>query len=172
MESFRIVLLCVVAAIAYGILQDQFTARICLEYFTVAHPPLGIGDDPTVIALAWGAIATWWAGAAVGGILAIAARLGDSPPRTAVSLVRPVLKLMAFMASCALLAGIIGWFLAGAGAVFLIGPISRALPPERHQPFIAVLWTHSASYLAGFLGGAMLAVLVWRSRRSVTGEPG
>jgi hypothetical protein len=31
----RILLLSVAAAVLYGILQDQVTARICVEYFTV-----------------------------------------------------------------------------------------------------------------------------------------
>jgi hypothetical protein len=68
------------------------------------------------------------------------------------------------MAVCALAAGILGWFLARSGAVFLLGPLARQVPPERHVPFIADLWAHSASYLAGFVGGIVVMVLMWRSR--------
>lgn len=37
-ESLKIVLLCIVAAIVYGILHDQVTARVCAEYFAIGHP--------------------------------------------------------------------------------------------------------------------------------------
>ena len=39
-ESLKIVVLCIVAAIVYGILHDQVTARVCVEYFTIGHPPI------------------------------------------------------------------------------------------------------------------------------------
>jgi hypothetical protein len=37
MEALKIAFTCVIAAVIYGIVHDQFTARICLEYFTVFH---------------------------------------------------------------------------------------------------------------------------------------
>jgi hypothetical protein len=58
-ESLKIILLCIVAAIVYGILHDQVTARVCVEYFTIGHPPIFHTDDPTLLALGWGVIATW-----------------------------------------------------------------------------------------------------------------
>jgi hypothetical protein len=69
------------------------------------------------------------------------------------------------MAMCALLAGIAGWWLARAGAVVLVGPIAHELPADRHVPFLADLWAHSASYLVGLVGGIVVMVQVWRSRR-------
>lgn len=50
MEALRIVALSVLAAVTYGVLHDQVTARMCLEYFTVAHPDV-VGHEPTIIAL-------------------------------------------------------------------------------------------------------------------------
>jgi len=76
MEFAKIVLLSIAAAICYGILHDQVTARICVEYFTVFHPPVFPTDDPTLLALGWGVIATWWLGAFLGVVLAISARTG------------------------------------------------------------------------------------------------
>jgi len=35
-----IVLLCIVAAVVYGVVHDQVTARVCVEYFTIGHPPV------------------------------------------------------------------------------------------------------------------------------------
>jgi hypothetical protein len=37
MESLKIVLLCVGAAVTYGVLHDQVTARVCVEYFPIAQ---------------------------------------------------------------------------------------------------------------------------------------
>jgi hypothetical protein len=156
--------MCVVAAVCYGIAHDQITARVCVEYFTVGHPPVFGTDDPTLLGLGWGVIATWWVGFLLGVPLAIAARVGPRPKRTAVSLLRPVGILLAVMAGSALVAGVLGWILASTGAVFLVGPIARELPPDRHVPFLADLWAHSASYLVGLIGGIVVIVLVWRSR--------
>jgi len=58
---FTIILLCVDAAILYGIFHDQVTARLCVEYFTIGHPNIFGTDNPTVLAIAWG-ICTWWVG--------------------------------------------------------------------------------------------------------------
>ena len=74
MAGLRIVLLAVAAAIAYGILHDQVTARVAIEYFTVAHPRIVESEDPTVLGLVWGVVATWWVGAILGTLLAVAAR--------------------------------------------------------------------------------------------------
>src|ERR1044071_7564566 len=40
LEFLRIVALALGAAILNGVLHDQVTARICVEYFTIGHPPL------------------------------------------------------------------------------------------------------------------------------------
>ena len=66
MESLKIVLLCILSAILYGILQDQVTARVCVEYFTIGHPPVFNTESPTLLALGWGVIATWWVGLLLG----------------------------------------------------------------------------------------------------------
>src|SRR4029077_1503393 len=78
-ENLKIILLCVAAAIAYGVAHDQITARVCLEYFTVFHPPVFATQSPTALALGWGVIATWWCGLLLGLLLALAARSGSRP---------------------------------------------------------------------------------------------
>lgn len=164
MQSLGIVLMCVAAAVCYGIAHDQVTARVCVEYFTVGHPPVFATDDPTLLGIGWGIIATWWVGLLLGVPLAVVARAGPRPKRSVASLVRPVAWLLAVMAACTLLAGIIGRLLARAGAVFLVGPIAAELPADRHVPFLADLGAHSASYLVGLAGGIVVMVRVWRSR--------
>jgi len=163
-QSIGIVLMCVVAAVCYGIAHDQVTARVCVEYFTVGHPPVFGTGDPTLLGLGWGVMATWWVGLLLGIPLAVVARAGSRPRRSVGSLVRPVVGLLAVMAACALAAGVLGWLLASSGAVFLAGPIAQALPPDRHVPFLADLWAHSGSYVVGLVGGVVVMVLVWRLR--------
>ena len=165
MESLKIICMSVTAAIIYGIVLDQITARICVEYFTIGHPPIFGTDDPTLLGLGWGIVATWWAGLLVGIPLAIAARGGSRPKRSSASLIRPIIKLLIGMAICAGTTGILGWFLARQGAVFLTGPIADEVPVDRHVAILADLWVHLASYACGFLGGILLFVTVWRSRR-------
>lgn len=62
MEFLKIVALCISASVLYGIVHDQITARICVEYFTVFHPPVFATTSPTLLGFGWGVIATWWAG--------------------------------------------------------------------------------------------------------------
>lgn len=165
MQSSAIVVMCVIAAIVYGIVHDQVTARVCVEYFTIGHPPVFPTDDPTLLGLGWGIIATWWVGLGLGFPLAIAARAGSRPRRSVASLVRPVASLLGVMGISALLAGILGGLLASLGQVYLVGPIAVEVPADRHIPYLADLWAHSASYLVGILGGIVVIIRVWRSRR-------
>jgi hypothetical protein len=65
------------AAIVYGILHDQVTARDCVEYFTIGHPPIFHTDDPTLFAFGWGVIATWWMGTILAVPAVLASRLGS-----------------------------------------------------------------------------------------------
>ena len=165
MQFFTIILLCVDAAILYGILHDQVTARICIEYFTIGHPPMFGTDNPTVLAIAWGILATWWVGFLLGVPLALAARVGSRPKRDAKTFIRPIAVLLTVIAGCALAAGIIGRLLAGAGVAYLLGPLATRVPLEKHVAFITDLWAHDASYLVGFIGGMVIIVQTWRLRK-------
>jgi hypothetical protein len=168
MSAWRIISLCFVAAIAYGIVHDQITARICVEYFTIGHPPVFDTDSPTLLGLGWGVIATWWVGLLLGLMLAFAALRGSRPKRTARSLVGPVAILLVWMGTLAAVAGVLGFLAANLGWVRLVEPFASRVPVERHALFIADLWAHSASYLVGFVGGLILIRRVWRSRQRFT----
>lgn len=164
MQALLIIALSVAAAVVYGIVHDQVTARVCVEYFTIGHPPIFHTNSPTLLGLGWGIIATWWVGVMIGIPLALAARLGPAPKRSAASLVRPIGLLLMVMAVCAFIAGIIGFILARRGVVTLDEPLASAVPVDRHVAFMADFWSHSASYLVGFVGGIVLVVATWRSR--------
>lgn len=167
----RIVLYAVIAAVVYGVVHNQFTARLCLEYFTIGHPPVFPTTDPTLLGLGWGVIATWWVGAILGVALAIAAGVGGRPERRPESLLRPLALLMAIAGLCAALAALVGWQLAESGAIWLVEPLASQVPPEKQSRFLSAGAAHLASYAVGFVGGAVLIWRVWRSRGRV-GESG
>ena len=167
MEALKIIGLCVLAAVVYGIAHDQVTARVCIEYFTIGHPRVFDTESPTLLAIGWGVIATWWVGVLLGAPLAFAAIRGKRPRRSARSLVKPVAILLVCMAATALVAGVIGFALANSGVLILLEPLASRVPGDKHVVFIADLWAHSASYLTGFVGGIVLINRVWRSRKAL-----
>lgn len=164
MESLKIILLCIVAAIVYGILHDQVTARVCVEYFTIGHPPVFHTDNPTLLAFGWGVIATWWMGLILSIPAVLASRVGAWPKFRAADLIRPIACLLLVMAVSSLLAGIAGYFVARAGGVRLFGTIASRVPPAKHVVFLADGAAHLAAYGVGFFGGLALCGRV-RSRR-------
>jgi hypothetical protein len=46
LASLRIVGVCMAVLVAYAMVQDQVTVRLCPEYFTVGHPPIAGLTDP------------------------------------------------------------------------------------------------------------------------------
>ena len=168
-EFAKIVLLSVVAAVGYGIVHDQVTARVCIEYFTVFHPPVFHTNNPTLLGLGWGIIATWWMGAFLGVLLAIAARAGGGPKFTARMLGRPVLKLLGMMLVSAAIFGCAGYILASRGAIAPPNLVSEMLAPASYPAFMADWWAHITSYAVGGVGGLILCVLIFLRRATIVG---
>lgn len=169
MEFAKIILLCILAAVSYGMIHDQITARICIEYFTVAHPPVFSTESPTLLGLGWGIIATWWIGLFLGVPLALVARSGRRTKLTARQLVRPISWLLIAMATLAFAAGLVGYILAARGTVRIPDFLADAIPPGHHVRFMADWWAHSASYLVGFVGGVVLIMCSWQRRKAPIG---
>lgn len=78
-EAVKIVGLTVLTGVSYGIANDMFACRDCIEYFTVGHRydgkelrnrPLKT-LNPNLNAIAWGMIATWHVCAIAGSVLAL-----------------------------------------------------------------------------------------------------
>ncbi len=164
MHWLAIVILSILVCVTYGVVHDQITARICIEYFTIGHPRILQTEDPTIIGCVWGVIATWWVGLILGVPLATVARIGSRPKRTAASLLRPMVILFVGNALFATVAGIAGYFAADFGWVRLVGRIAEEVPPQRHVPFLVDLWAHNASYIGGLFGGVEMMISVWRRR--------
>ncbi|WP_343716440.1 hypothetical protein [Inquilinus sp.] len=169
MEALRIILFGLGAAIAYGILHDQVTAHLCVEYFTIAHPPVFPTESPFLLAIGWGVLATWWVGLPLGLMLAVAARLGRGN-RLGLADLRPaILRLLGAMALCAIAAGAWGAWSVASGRSPVPGGWGPLLPAEIHVAFSAAAWAHLASYASGILGG--LAVIAWTVWRRLTAAP-
>jgi len=164
MQIVGIILTSILAAIIYGVIHDQVTARICVEYFTIGHARLIDSDSPTVLGLFWGVVATWWVGLPIGFGLAIAARAGRRPKLTCAQLIRPISILLCCMFGVAILAGLIGYFTASAGVFHLVERLASRIPEDKHVAFLTAGWAHSGSYLAGIVGGIVLWIVTWKRR--------
>jgi len=139
---------------------------VCVEYFTIGHPPIFQTESPTLLAFGWGLIATWWVGLLLGIPAALVSRFGSWPKYSAQLLLWPVAVLMITMGLISLVAGIAGYWYAEAGGVHLYGSIADRVPQHRHTVFLADLWAHLAAYGAGFVGGIVLCAWIlikrWR----------
>jgi hypothetical protein len=161
-EALKIIALTVGLSCAYGIVHDQITARVCIEYFTIGHvSPANIPWTPTVLGLFWGIVATWWVGVLLGIPLTICARVGPWPKRTARELLRPLLLLLAITFTCAM-TGLLVARLTGFTVPRHI--LSERLPDDRVAVFSADLVTHNLSYGVGLFGGPWLGAWVLRER--------
>src|SRR5262249_28697462 len=93
----------------YAILQDQVSARLCPEYFTVLHNPIPGLTDPTLLGVAWGFLGAWWGGALMGYFAGIAATAGRKPPLGPRELVRPMLVLVLAIGTATAMTGVSVW---------------------------------------------------------------
>jgi hypothetical protein len=169
MEFVKIWAATIVLACAYGIAHDQVTAHLCVEYFTVAHVRVFPTESATLLAMGWGIIATWWMGAALGVIIAVAAmRVVANAESRARHQARVGAggrdgRMRPNRRDCWIRRGI-------AGDVAVPASIAANVPVGSHDRFVAVWWTHLASYASGLAGTLLLCSwIVWnRAHGSAT----
>jgi hypothetical protein len=154
----------VAAAVLFGLVHDQITARVSIEYFTIAHEPIVRSESPTVLGLVWGVVATWWAGALGGIVVSLAAREGPWPRLSWREFVRPAQILAAVMGVGALGAGVAGYWLTAHGVVPIVPDYEDLIPPARQARFMAAVFAHRVSYAVGFLGTGAVALRALRVR--------
>lgn len=172
-EALKIIGVCVLAAIGYGIAHDLVTAHACVEYFTVGHPDIFGTANPVLLALGWGVIATWWMGAGLGVALALSARAGRWPKLGWRELRWGIASVLAAMALCAVIGAAVGFTLASSRAIHLLSHLADRLPPERHVRFLTVGGAHVAGYAAAALGGLtlMFVTVIRRGIRATRARP-
>lgn len=161
MQALKIVFASVAAAILYGIVHEEITSWLSVEYFTLDHERWPTLPSPALSGLAWGAAL----GLAVGVLVALAARVGaraklELPDvRVSIAVFFVALFLLALMALA------MGW--AGAVGEKFHPPaeIQSELTRERWRHFVAAEWAHSATFGFGALGGLALCAHVMLVRR-------
>ena len=164
MPRAKSILLGLCGAVVYGVLHDQITARLCLEYFSLAHPPIFPVHSLTALALCWGVASTFMVGLAFGCLLAVISQSPGLPPTPFPRLCRGALALLGTMAASATLAGLVGYALTRARIIAPPLELAGILPADRHARFMAVWFVHIGSYVAGFAGGAAWLGRLWRER--------
>ncbi len=164
------------ASALYGILHDQVTARICLEYFSrgfhqnnvAAWPSTGIlgtakrilqtTQSPTVTACIWGPIATFGVGVLSGALLSFASRFGEKNKYTAKKLIIPVMTVMTVTGVCSALA------LGFPEHVASRGSIIQEVSPEKLTSFWRCASAHNTAYTIGALGITVATLWIFFQR--------
>jgi len=157
-------LLCLFGSIAFGIVHDLVTANICVEYFTIGHVTIIESENPFILALVWGPLATWWVGAMLGIFIVIHNAIGKSLSLPFEVIRSWIAKLLLVMVCTSTLAGIIGFILASTGTIHMIQQFADRVPTEKHLAYLSVGWAHLSSYLVGLIGGIVICVKIWLKR--------
>lgn len=164
----RIALLGILAMSGYGMLQDQISARLCPEYFTVFHNPLPGGvSDPTLVGIGWGFLGSWWGGLALGYAAGLTATLGKNPPLGPRELLKPVGVLLLGVAAATAACGVSVWMYADAFEIRLHPLFDAKLPPERHRGLFTVSCYHLVAYASAIVGSVLLCGWIAWQRRSL-----
>jgi hypothetical protein len=159
MPRFRAMLLGIVLLSGYAIVQDQFSARLCPEYFTVLHNPIVGLTDPTLLGITWGFLGSWWGGALLGYGAGLASTLGRHQPMTVKQLLKPMLCVIAFVAVCTTLAGISVAMNADGFSVQVHALSTETIPVQRHKAAFIVATYHLVAYAAS------VVCIVWIANR-------
>jgi hypothetical protein len=163
-RNATIILLCTVAAVVYGVVHDQVTARLSIEYFTIGHPHIFHTTSPTLLAICWGITATFGIGALFGVILALVSQSEGLPPVPIPRLIRSILGLLMVMAISASLAGVVGFELSRRSLVRIPDGFAEVVSPSQHHHFMAVWFVHGASYAVGVVGALVIILRIWWAR--------
>lgn len=175
-EFLKIIGLAATGAIAYGIMLDMFTARICPSYFTQGfHKEMaqrnGLGSwftnphHPTKLAFAWGTMASIGTGILIGVPLAFTCRLGPNQ-LTAHDLIKPLLGVLAITGIASLSAGLYGYHQAKHNTIDKshFRAISSGTPESEINYYIADAYAHTAAYAAAAACGVGLIIGVTSHR--------
>jgi hypothetical protein len=170
--------LAIVAAVLYGIINDQITVSLSPEYFSVFKrqqfwdllEATGLGQAPArVQAIVIGAAATWWFGMLLGLLVGVAGAIGRAPRLTTRQFLKAVGVVMLVAAGTSLAFGCVG---------YAQGPVRHGSEPGRIDelwPFLqgirdtrrafAVGCWHDGAYLGGLIGTILACWRVQKWRR-------
>ena len=167
MESIKIIGISILLAILYGIYHDLITVNISIEYFTLGYPKIIESESRILLALLWGVIATWWVGLILGIFISVASRIGNYPKFGLKDVIQPILKLILIMSCTATIAGIISYLLAKEHVFYLVDSLANQIENDRHHLFLTAGWSHTSSYIVGFIGGIIIILKIWGKRKRI-----
>jgi hypothetical protein len=148
LEFLRIIAGCTVAFIIYGMLQDQISARLSPEYFTIFHPRIEGVTEPFWLGIFWGFLGSWWGGMIFGVSLALTAQLGKKPKLNYDQLNSRIGFAILCVGLASLFTGLSVGFILTRVPVTLPEPWSLQIPPQRHLGFLIVACVHATTYLS------------------------
>jgi len=170
-REYLLLLAAVVAALGYGVINDQITSRISWEYFYYGKElatSLGPATPPDPRKLHWAAAlvgmkATWSAGLIFGAMLLLA----NNPRRGRIRLRNRELlawlpRILLSAVVCAVLFGVVG-YLGGLTSLNEDFPVFLHDNLWRPRRFMCVYGVHLGGYIGGFGGAVWAAVAVWRA---------
>ncbi|HEY1187500.1 MAG TPA: hypothetical protein VGE74_07565 [Gemmata sp.] len=162
---YQFALMGLVAIVGYAVLQDQVSARLCPEYFTVLHRPIVGVTDPTLLGICWGFLGGWWGGALLGYAAGLTATLGPRPKLHPRELVVPIALLICGVAAATALTGFSVWRHSEMLGVVLDTGTGELVPAKRHRALLTVACYHFVAYTSSVIGGVALCAWVWSERR-------
>jgi hypothetical protein len=143
--------------VAYAVLHDQYVVRIAPEHFTVYHDPLWSIRDPSLLAAAYGFLASLAPGLILGQACLIVGRFGKRPKIPVRAILIGVVVVVIATEIVALIAGGIVWL---TGRPFLPG----FLFPDPSVPLLVTQTIQLATYAASALSSAALLLRLHRRR--------
>ncbi len=161
---FRAMLMGIGLLSGYAMLQDQISARLCPEYFTVLHNPIPGLTEPTLLGIAWGFLGSWWGGALLGYGAGLAATLGRRPPATLRQLLGPMLAVIAFVTVCTSFAGIAVSMNADLFSIRVDAISLDAIPVQRRVKAFIVATYHLVAYASSVIGSVVAIVCIANKR--------
>jgi len=172
-EYVKIVVFAILAACVYGIAHDLVTAHVCVEYFLPpVHPVIVPTDNPLLLALVWGIVATWWVGLFLGVPLAVVCRFGRRPKLSIKNIVRPLLFLLVILYIASMSLGVVGYFMWQMEWCFIPPYFLQFIALEQRALFQFNIFAHETAYLLGAIGGIVLMFRLWKQRRTLANETG
>jgi len=154
----------IAAEVCYAMLQDQISARMCPEYFTVAHPRIEGLTNPTLMGLTWGFLGAWWGGALIGALTGFCARLGSWPKLNPPELLRPIALLLIFQAGATAAGGWLATYEVAEPGFLIVESLATHIPAERHHACFIVSRMHQGTYLSAIAGGVFICGWILRRR--------
>jgi hypothetical protein len=171
MHFVRIFLLVSLATLGYGLIHDQVTARVCLEYFSIAHPFLIDSDSPTIVGLAWGVTATWRIAIILEVAAGLVSQVGPWPRFSASQLVRPVGYLVTIIGVASICGGVAAYVLSELEFIHLTEPAATAIERSSQIAFLGDRWAHRVAHGVGILGAGVLCSTIWVTRKRAGERP-